>query len=139
VAVETSAQALLIKVVGNETDGATEHEQTVEDTHAHVVLTLLGGEGTAVAEEVNKADGDTAVDVEDQVVLLGGGDGLNGDSVVEQLGAGEVLLDELLDELDTEIGVVAGLDLVANTGISLFSLRMVSTKSRGLRPCRRPW
>jgi ATP citrate (pro-S)-lyase len=33
--------------------------------------------------------------VEDQVVLLRGGDGLNGNSVVEQLGAGEVLLDEL--------------------------------------------
>lgn len=121
-AVKTGAQALLVKVVGNETDGATEHEQTVEDAHAHVVLALLGGEGTAVAEEVNKADSDTAVDVEDQVVLLGGGDGLNGDSVIEQLGAGEVLLDELLDELDTEIGVVAGLDLVANTGDKLVLL-----------------
>lgn len=29
--------------------------------------------------------------------------------------AREVLLDEFLDELDTEIGIVAGLDLVADT------------------------
>lgn len=134
VAVQTSAQALLVEVVGNQTDGTTQHEQTVEDTHAHVVLDLLVGEGTAVAEQVNEADSNTTVDVENQVVLLGGGDSLDGNGVVEQLGAREVLLDKLLDQLDTQIGVVAGLDLVANTGISLFSLRMMSTKSRGLRP-----
>lgn len=156
-AVETSAQALLVEVVGNETDGAAEHEQTVEDTHAHVVLALLRGEGTAVAEKVNEADSDTAVDVEDQVVLLRGGDGLNGNSVVEQLGAGEVLLDELLDELDTEIRVVAGLDTVTNTGdckslvcnyevrgkmdtysaCSPFSWCRQSHEGSG--PCQRPW
>ena len=89
---------------------------------AHVVLALLGGEGTAVAEQVDEADSDTAVNVQDQVVLLGGGDSLDSDGVVEQLGAGEVLLDELLDELDTEIGVVTGLDLVADTGDELVLL-----------------
>lgn len=122
VAVQASAQTLLVEVVGNQTNGATQHEQTVEDTHAHVVLDLLVGEGTAVAEQVNEADSNTAVDVEDQVVLLRGGDSLNSNGVVEQLGAGEVLLDKFLDQLDTEIGVVAGLDLVADTGDQLVLL-----------------
>jgi hypothetical protein len=115
VAVETSAQSLLVEEVGNQTDGATKDEQTVEHTHLKVVLSLLGGEGTAVAE-VNEADGDGTVNVEDKVVLLAGGDGLDGDGVVEKLGGGEVGLAELLDERDTKIGVVARLDTVTDTG-----------------------
>ena len=116
VAVETSAESLLVEEVGNQTNGATKDEKTVEHTHLEVVLGLLGGEGTAVAHEVNEADGDGTVDVENEVVLLAGGDSLDGNGVVEELGGGEVGLAELLDERDTEIGVVAGLDTVANTG-----------------------
>jgi len=116
VTVQTSPQSLLVKEVGNQTNGTTEHEQTVENTHLEVILCLFRGEGAAVAEEIDEADGDTAVDVEDEVVLLGGGDGLDGKGVVEEFGGREVLLDEFLDELDTEIGVVAGLDAVTNTG-----------------------
>ena len=114
--VKTSAQSLLVEEVGNQTNGATEDEQTVEDTHLEVVLCLFRGESAAVAEEIDEADGDAAVDVEDEVVLLGGGDGLDGEGVVEEFCRGEVLLDEFLDELDAEIGVVAGLDAVTNTG-----------------------
>jgi hypothetical protein len=116
VTVETGAQSLLVEEVGNQTNGATKDEQTVEHTHLEVVLSLLGGEGTAVAEQVDEADGDGTVNVEDKVVLLAGGDGLDGNGVVEELGGGEVGLAELLDERDTEIGVVARLDTVANTG-----------------------
>lgn len=122
VTVQASTQALLVEVVGNQTDGTAENEETVEDTHLQVVLSLLGAERTTVLNHINEADSDTAVDVQDQVVLLGGGDGLDGNGVVEQLGAGEVLLGELLDELDTQIGVVTGLDLVANTGNELVLL-----------------
>jgi hypothetical protein len=116
VAVETGAQSLLVEEVGNQTNGATKNEQTVEHTHLKVVLSLLGGEGTAVAKKVDEADGDGTVNVEDEVVLLAGGDGLDGNGVVEELGGGEVGLAELLDERDTEIRVVAGLDTVADTG-----------------------
>lgn len=114
--VETSPQPLLVEEVSNQTDRATEHEETVEHTHAEVVLSLLRGESTAVADEVHEADGNATVNVENQVILLGSSDALDGKSIVEKLGAGEVLLDELLDELDTEIGVVPRLDPVANTG-----------------------
>jgi len=122
VTVQTGAQALLIEIVGNQTDAATQNEQAIENAHAHVVLDLLGGESTAVAEQVNEADSNATIDVQDQVVLLGGGYGLDSNGVVEQLGAGEVLLNELLDELDTQVGVVAGLDLVADTGDQLVLL-----------------
>lgn len=114
--VKTSPKPLLVEEMSNQTNAAAEHEETVEHTHAEVVFGLLGRESTAVAHEVNEADGNASVDVEDKVVLLRGGDRLDGKSIVEQLGAGEVLLDELLDELDTEIGVVPRLDPVANTG-----------------------
>lgn len=98
--VQAGAQPLLIEVMGDETDGAAEDEESVEDTHLEVILCLLGAEGAAVAHQIDEADGDGAVDVEDQVILLGGGDALNGERVVEHLAAGEALLDELLDELD---------------------------------------
>ena len=114
--VKTGPQPLLVEEVSNQTNRTTEHEKTVEHTHAEVVLSLLGRESAAVAHQVNEADGNATVDVENEVVLLGGCHALNGKSVVEKLAAGEVLLDELLDELDTEIGVVPRLDPVTNTG-----------------------
>lgn len=89
----------------NETDTATEHEETVEDTHTEVVFGFFGAKGTAVAEEVDEADGHAAVDVEDEVVLLGRSHGLDSNGVVEHLAAGKALLDELFDKLDTEIRV----------------------------------
>ena len=116
VTVETGAQSLLVEEVGNQTDGATKDEQTVEHTHLEVVLSLLGREGTAVAEKVDEADGDGTVNVEDEVVLLAGGDGLDGNGVVEKLGAGEVLLDELFHQLDPQIRVVARLDFMSDAG-----------------------
>ena len=114
--VEASAQPLLVEEVGNQTDAAAEHEQTVEHTHLEIIFGFFGRKGAAVAHEVDKADGDAAVDVEDEVVLLGGGDLFDGESVVKRLGIWEVLLDELLDKLDTKVRVVAGLDPVADTG-----------------------
>jgi hypothetical protein len=102
--------------MGNKTNGTTKHEKTVEDTHLHVVLSLFLRESAAIAHEVDEADSDTTVDIKDEIVLLGGGDSLDSKSIVEELSGREVGLDELLDELDTKIGVVAGLDAVTNTG-----------------------
>lgn len=113
--VETGLQSLLVEVVRNQTDGAAEHEQTVQDTVLEVVLRLFAAEGAAVAHEIDEADGHAAVDVEDQVVLLGRRHRLDCDGVVEKAVRREVLENELLDELDTEIRVGAGFDLVADT------------------------
>jgi hypothetical protein len=82
-AVQTRPQSLLVEVVSNQTDAAAQHEQTIQHAHAEIVLGLLGTEGTAVAEQVDEADGHGAIDVEDEVVFLGGGDGLDRDGVVE--------------------------------------------------------
>jgi hypothetical protein len=113
--VKTSTQPLLVKEMGNQTDTSAKDEETVKDTHLQVVLSLLLGEGTTVANKVDEADSDAAVNVENQVVLLRCCDRLNSERVVEQLSAGEVLLDVLLDKLDTKIGVVTRLDPVTNT------------------------
>jgi hypothetical protein len=132
--VQASAKSLLVEVMGNQTNASAQNEQTVQNTHLQVIFSLLCAECSAVAHQVDEADSHGTINVQDQVVLLGCGDGLNSKSIIEHLAAGETLLDELLDKLNSEIGVVSRLDLVANTGMSLFCLRMVSTKSRGLRP-----
>ena len=113
--VETGAQSLLVEEMGNKTNAATENEKTVENTHLKVVLGLFGGEGATVAEQVDEADGDTSINVQDQVVLLAGSDGLNGLGVVEKGGVWEVLVNVLLDKRHTQVRVVARLDTVTDT------------------------
>lgn len=114
--VETSTQSLLIEIMRNQADAPTKNEESVEHTHVEVVLGFLGAESSTIAQEINEADCNATVDVEDEVVLLGGRDGLDGDSVVEEFVRWEVLGDEFLDEFDTEIRVGAGFDSVANAG-----------------------
>jgi hypothetical protein len=91
-------------------------------------------------------------------ILLGGGNLLDGESVVEQAVAREVLAHILLHELNTEIKVVDTLDLVADTAdckithshqhqlkwkdddedvLSFFCFLAWSTDSRGVKPVSR--
>lgn len=113
--VETSAESLLVEEMGNQANAATEDEKTVENTHLKVVLGFLSGESATVAEQVDEADGDTSIDVQDQVVLLAGGDGLDGLGVVEKGGAWEVLVHVFLYKRYTQVRVVSRLDTVTNT------------------------
>ncbi len=114
--VETSAKSLLVEEVGNKTDAATKDEETIEYTHLEVVFSFFTAECTTVAEQVDEADSNAAINVENEVVLLGSCHGLNSNCVIEKLVGSKVLDHELLDKLDTEIRVVPGLDSVANTG-----------------------
>lgn len=116
VSVQTSAQSLLVQEVGNKTNGTAKHEQTVQHTHLEVVFRLFLAESAAVSEQVDEANSNASVDVKNEVVLLGGGNTLDGDGVIEELGRWEVLLAELLYKGDTQVRVVAGLDTVTNTG-----------------------
>lgn len=100
----------------NQPDTPTQHKQPVQHTHAEIIFSFFGAESAAVAHEVDKADGDAAVNVEDQVVFFRGRDCFDGDGVFEHFAAGEALLDEFFDELDPEVGVVARFDFVANSG-----------------------
>ena len=88
---------------------------TRAETHLDVLVRLLGRERPAVAEQVDEADRDAAVDVQDELVLLRRRHLLDCERIVEQTVRGEVLADVLLDELDTKIRVVDALDLVADT------------------------
>ena len=115
VAVQRRTETLLVEVVADETDAATEDEQTVERANLDVLVRLLRREGAAVAEQVDEADSDTAVNVEDERVLLRRRHLLDRERVVEQAVAREVLAHVLLHELNTEIRVVHALDLVADT------------------------
>lgn len=133
VAVQRSTEAFLIKVVSNETDAATEDEQTIQCTDLDVFISFLRGEGTTITEEIDEADGNASIDVEDERVLLRGGDLLDGKSVVEQAVAGEVLDDVFLHELDTEIRVVDALDLVADTADKLVGLPRVVDEFSGCK------
>lgn len=116
VTVQTGAQSLLVEVVRDQPDAAAEHEQSVQDTVAHVVLDFLARERAAVAHQIDETDRYTSVNVQDQVVLLRRRHCFHGDRVVQQLGVGEVLLGVLLDQLNTKVRIVARLDAVADTG-----------------------
>ena len=114
--IQASTETFLIQVMGNKTNASAQHEKTVQHAHVEVIFGFFGAEGTAVAHKIDKAHSYTTVDVQDQVVFLAGSDGFDGDSVIKHLAAWEALLDEFFDELNTEIRVVAGFNLVTDTG-----------------------
>lgn len=49
VAVQRSTEALLIEVVTNETDAATQHEEAVQGTNRDVLVSLFGSECTTIS------------------------------------------------------------------------------------------
>ena len=100
--------------MGNQTNASAKDEQAVQYSHLEVVFGFLGAECAAVAEEIDKADSDAAVDVENQVIFLGRGDRLDRNRIVEELGRGEVGLDKLFDELDAEVRIIARFDTMAD-------------------------
>jgi hypothetical protein len=67
VAIQRCTETFLIKVVTDEADTASEHEQAIQCSDLDVFLSFFGSERTAVAEEVNEAHSDTSVDVEDEL------------------------------------------------------------------------
>ena len=60
--VQRRPQPLLVKV---EPNTPAEHEQIVEGTDPDVLISLLRCEGARVAQEVDEADSDATVNVED--------------------------------------------------------------------------
>lgn len=113
--VQRRAQPLLVEVMPNETDAASENEQAVERTNLDVLVRLFRRERARITQQVNEAHRDTAVDVQDERVLLRCGDLLDSKGVVEQRVRREVPVNVLLHELDTQVRVVRALDLMANT------------------------
>jgi len=85
------------------------------ESYLKVVFGFFGGESTAVPQQINEANSNTAIDIENEVILLGGGDTLNCEGIVEELIGWEALLNEFLDELNTQVRVVSGLDPVTDT------------------------
>lgn len=63
-------------MVTDESDTPTKHKQTIQRSDLNVLIRFFRCEGTRVAEEINKADCDTTIDVQDklkkgQSVLIG--------------------------------------------------------------------
>lgn len=114
--VQPSPQAFLIQEVRDQTDTPPQDKQTVEHSHVEIIFGFFRRESTAISEEINEADGDAAVNVEDQIVLFGRGHGLNCDGVIEKFGAGKVFVDEIFNQFNAEVGVLARFDAVADTG-----------------------
>lgn len=66
--VQRCTESLLVEVVSNETDAAAKDEETVEGPDLDIFIGFFRGEGTTVAQEVDEANGDTAVDVKDKLL-----------------------------------------------------------------------
>ena len=112
--VKPGPQSLLIQVMGNQTDASAQYKEPIQHTHVQVIFRFLRAESAAIAHHVDETHRDTAINVEDQIVFFGGGDSFDGNGVVEHFARGEVLLHKFFDEFDSEIGIVSGLDLMAN-------------------------
>jgi hypothetical protein len=65
--IQRRPQPLLVKVVSNEPDTPAERERTIEGTDPDVVIGLLGCEGSRVTQEVDEADSDATVNIEDEL------------------------------------------------------------------------
>lgn len=113
--VQTSSQALLVEVMGDQADASSQNEETVENTHLQVVFSLFWTKSTAIAHKIDEADSDAAVNVENEVVLLGCCHGLNCNRIFEHFTAWEALLDKFFDKLYTEVGIITRFNLMANT------------------------
>lgn len=68
VAVQRRAEALLVEVVPDEPDAAPKYEQTVKRADLDVLVRLIRGERSTVTEQVDKADGDATIDVQDELM-----------------------------------------------------------------------
>jgi hypothetical protein len=68
--VQGSAETFLIKVMANETDAATENEETVERSNLDIFLRLLRGKGTAITKQIDEANGDASIDIENELFVL---------------------------------------------------------------------
>jgi len=132
VSVQGLLEQLLVEEVTDETGRSSENEQTVESSTLQVVGSLLLGESTGSLQQVAERDGNGTIDVQDQRVLLGAGDRLDAEGIVEGRGGREVLLDIVDDEDDSQVRVGLGLDLVSDTGDELVGLsHRVDEFSRG--------
>jgi hypothetical protein len=67
VAVQWCAETFLVEVMPDEADTAPEHEQPVQRADLDVLLGFFGCKRTAVTQEVDEADCDTSIDVEDKL------------------------------------------------------------------------
>ena len=112
--IQASSQPLLVKIMSNQANAPSQHKQAVENAHRQVIFSLFWAECAAVAHQINEADCNTTINVQNEVILLGRGDSLNSNGVVEHFAVREALLDEFFDQLYTEIRIVAGFDFVAN-------------------------
>lgn len=84
VSVKRLLEHLLINEVPNKPDRSTQHKQSVQRADLEVLCRLFRGERSGAVEEIAEGSGDGAVDVQDERVLLGGGDGLDTDRVVQR-------------------------------------------------------
>ena len=69
----------------DESDGPSEDEKTVKDTALQIGGLFVDVELAGLTDDVGEETGNAAVDVEDEVVLFGGGDLLYGQGVVQHL------------------------------------------------------
>jgi hypothetical protein len=67
VTVERCPESLLVKMVTNETDATTENKETVEGADLNVLVGFFTSKGAAITQEVNKADCDATIDIQDEL------------------------------------------------------------------------
>jgi len=70
--VQRCPQPLLIQMVADESDTPSKHEQPIQGSNLDVLLGFLRRKCARVTEEIDKADGNATVDIQDELGLRQG-------------------------------------------------------------------
>ena len=66
-AVQWRTETLLVEVVADETDRTAEDEQAVQRADLDVLIGFLGSKCARITQEINEANGDASVNVENEL------------------------------------------------------------------------
>merc|ERR1719234_504324 len=131
VPVQPLLEPLLIEEVADEPDATSEHKHSIQRAGLDVRLCLILGEEPTLSQQINKANSNAAVHVEDEIWLLLSGDLFHLLGIVKQRGAGEVLLGKLCHQGHSLVRVVQALDAMPNAHYKTALLLSVVDKVHG--------
>lgn len=66
-AVERCPEPLLVEMMTNEPDATTENKEAVEGTDLNVLIGFFTSKGAAITQEIDKADCDATIDIQDEL------------------------------------------------------------------------
>jgi len=113
-AVERLLEAVLIKVVANETTRPTKDKETIEAATFDDFIRFRLAPCSTATNHVDKDNSDATINIENEVRFLLRRELLDSKGIIQNSVVREVILGELLDDFNALIWVGEGLDTMSN-------------------------